>query len=251
MKISTFIIILIIGICLSCQNRDLEYTYYPNGQVEFEIEFFSPTDYCVKNYYDTGIFREEKSFKDEIINGYHKQFHENGTLKEITLYEMGIAKGERIFYDKNGDMKQISYFDNGEIFYQKKINNDSLTLEVLSPYVKLHSFTVNGNSKSYVFDISFPFIDSLKLPYQNDDVISYYMVSNNQEYEKFSSTDKKIVLNKDEPIQTIEFQIDSIGKYYLKGLTHYSSKDSSLYFNVFPFEVEWPPLFKVYNFKRI
>ncbi len=99
--IKTLFFILFISIVLISCKKDVIRTYYPNGNIEMEIEV-----------------------KNDVSNGVHKYLYESGNIKEVGYHIEGKAvDSSNVFYDMPiKKLKRIKYWNNDTLFYVKEFD---------------------------------------------------------------------------------------------------------------------------------
>ena len=147
--------------------------YYKSGKLFIEL----PTDTdgyingMAKEYYESGVLKEEAPYIDDIKTGMEKEYYPSGKLKRETPYDTsGIVNGiERIYYEngviqgeapikddkENGIEKE--YYESGELQYETPYLNDSVNGVVKEYYEtgKLKSETIYKNGmegQSHYYD---------------------------------------------------------------------------------------------------
>lgn len=159
-KMRVFIIFILMMVLSNCSKPDMEITYYPNGQIKFEVPVKNGRWHgMAKGYYESGKLRGEVEYingkeeglwydLDEQEHLLERRNYHNGILIGHEVYNSGILFG-KTFYDSLGRPQDIrQYKKNGE----RDMNFTSLIVYTVPDTVKLGDktlfFTRLGNADS-------------------------------------------------------------------------------------------------------
>lgn len=89
--------------------------YYPNGELQSEIEFVNGrASGKFKTYYENGQVEEQGNWKGRAYTGSFTRWHENGQIaQEKTFNEAGKTEGVVKYYHSNGQPELIFETNNG------------------------------------------------------------------------------------------------------------------------------------------
>jgi antitoxin component YwqK of YwqJK toxin-antitoxin module len=104
------------------KKHGLSKTYYPNGQLNLDVDYIDGKILMKREYYNDGAIRFEVNYEDarDYINekevGIGKLYYKDGTLK----FEWNITNSNKIgfkkSYNRNGELTSEVYYDeNGEL----------------------------------------------------------------------------------------------------------------------------------------
>lgn len=88
--------------------------YYPNGNVESEINFNNNIrEGEAKFYYEDGALKEERLYINGRVEGLVKNYYTNGNLKELINIENGKREGPTSIFDEEGNYIKDIMFEFG------------------------------------------------------------------------------------------------------------------------------------------
>lgn len=226
-----YIIILFFVSCSGYKEKTSERTYFANGNIKEEITKITAENYSINKYHENGKLEFSGILKNELLNGMATIYYSSGGLKEKLEYDKGILCGKRELYNENENLEQVIYYFNGENYYSKLYGQND-TLEALIPIIEKDTSELYSNTDQCAFTIMVPFVDSLELPFLNDEVVGYFKLSKNDDstdIELNDSTETKIILDRSKNSSSIvlECKFDT-SQVYLKGLVFYESNIKNL-----------------------
>lgn len=137
-RIFFHIVLLFTSIFLSCLNRPevidtwpdgtrqrsekllksghrIEYSYYPNGKIEFKATYLNDKLDGISEYWDeSGNLKSVSNYSAGKLHGLLKQFQQNGELIHSVEYFHGRKHGLEVWYWDNGQLKSQQKFEFGE-----------------------------------------------------------------------------------------------------------------------------------------
>ena len=97
-------------------HRDIERSYFPNGNLEYEAEFINEKlDGTSRVWTEDGTLLSISKYSNGQPNGVWKIFHPNGSLMHAVQYEYGKKHGYETWYFENGQLKSEQKFKYGEV----------------------------------------------------------------------------------------------------------------------------------------
>jgi len=94
-------------------------TYYPNGNVESEINYKDKIrEGEAKYFYENGNIKEERNYLNGRVDGLVKIYSESGKLKEVFVIENGRREGPTNLFDKNGNYLTDIIYEAGKLAVQ-------------------------------------------------------------------------------------------------------------------------------------
>ena len=94
--------------------KDVERSYYQNGNLEYEAEFVNgKLDGISKVWLEDGTLFSVSQYSNDHPHGNWKKFHPNGKLMFELNYEYGQKHGYEKWYYENGTIKSEQDFDYG------------------------------------------------------------------------------------------------------------------------------------------
>jgi len=116
-------VLLLVFICISAsaaQENPVK-TYYPDGNVESELNFNgSIREGEARLYYEDGTIKEERLYVNGRVEGLVKTYYPNGKLKELINIEDGKREGPTSIFDEEGNYLRDIYFEQGIQVVEKK-----------------------------------------------------------------------------------------------------------------------------------
>ena len=95
-------------------NRKIEQSYFANGQLEYEAEFYNgKLDGVIRVWNEDGILKSKSEYSNGKAHGIWKQYHVNGKISYSTTYQYGEKNGSEKWFYKNGALKSEQEFNNG------------------------------------------------------------------------------------------------------------------------------------------
>lgn len=93
--------------------------YYPNGNVEAEINFKEKVrEGEAKFFYENGNVKEERIYLNGRVEGLVKIYSDSGKLKEVFVIENGRREGPTNLFDENGNYISDVYYEAGKLVVQ-------------------------------------------------------------------------------------------------------------------------------------
>ena len=94
--------------------KDVERSYYQNGNLEYEAEFVNgKLDGTSKVWLEEGTLYSVSQYSNDQPHGAWKKFHPNGKLLFAMNYEYGEKHGTEKWYYENGQVKSEQEFEYG------------------------------------------------------------------------------------------------------------------------------------------
>ena len=95
--------------------KDVERSYYPNGNLEYEAEFVNGNlDGTSRVWSEDGTLYSKSEYSNGKPHGAWIIFHSNGTMMHEVQYEYGQKHGVEKWYYKNGQLKSEQEFSYGK-----------------------------------------------------------------------------------------------------------------------------------------
>ena len=81
-----------------------------------------------REYFDNGVLKSEKNFKDDQLHGRCRSYYKKGNLRQQVNYQEGIINGKAFEFYENGQYKLESNYNNGKADGVSKLyyNNGNL-----------------------------------------------------------------------------------------------------------------------------
>jgi len=94
-------------------------SFYPNGNVESEINFKdSVREGEAKFYYENGNIKEERIYFNGRVEGLVKIYSDSGKLNEVFVIEDGRRDGPTNLFDEDGNYVSDVYYEAGKLIIQ-------------------------------------------------------------------------------------------------------------------------------------
>jgi antitoxin component YwqK of YwqJK toxin-antitoxin module len=148
------------------RKKNMNYlTYYPNGQIEFEVELDKDSIMNGKaiKYYPDGKIQEIRFYSNDKLNGEFKTYYRNGKLKERNIYYDDIPNGIYETYDSIFGLNKIGKMKDGKAEGKFVYYEDSIRVR---RKIKNY-FQGNANGEFIVYD-------------DNNKIKEYYFVQDNE-----------------------------------------------------------------------
>ena len=95
-------------------NKDIESSYYQNGNLEYEAEYINgKLDGTSRVWSEDGSLFSESEYSHGQPHGTWKKFHPNGSLMYEVQYEFGQKHGDEKWYYENKQLKSEQKFSYG------------------------------------------------------------------------------------------------------------------------------------------
>ncbi len=168
--------------------------FYLNGNLsnegEYDIEGGKTGNW--KEYYPSGLLKEEGSFIDNKQVGKYEYYHTNGEISQITNYnDEGETHGYSSYYYQNGQMRMQGWFQNGseegvwESYYKDGTLQSSSYYHNGELVGERKFFSVEGKPKVIEY-ITNNLLDSIKYFDQNQKL--YDKINFHQDKEEYTIT---------------------------------------------------------------
>ncbi len=103
------------------QSRTVEYSYYPNGQLEYEVHYFNQMlDGPTRYWDDKGNLISEANYLGGKLHGIWRHYTPSGVLIHYEEYFHGKKHGVEKWYWTNGQLKSEMKWEYGEPAGQMK-----------------------------------------------------------------------------------------------------------------------------------
>ncbi len=121
-------------------------SFYPNGNVESEINFKdSIREGEAKFYSENGNIKEERNYVNGRVEGLVKLYSEAGKLKEVYVIEDGRRDGPTSLFDENGNYLTDIYFESGKLVVQPIVEES-----IVSPSTQIENNAVDEKTENAV-----------------------------------------------------------------------------------------------------
>ena len=101
---------------VSNQKTYVDRSYYPNGAIEYEAEYFNhKLDGISRHWSETGILLSESEYNNGQPHGLWLKYHLDGNIMNEIHYFHGQKHGYENWYYKNGIMKSQTEYNYGKI----------------------------------------------------------------------------------------------------------------------------------------
>ena len=99
----------------SPQKKYVEYSYYQNGNLEYEAEYLNDKlDGTSRVWSEEGNLLSESQYSNGLPHGIWKKFHSNGSIMYDVQFEYGQKHGFEKWYYENKQLKSEQKFSYGE-----------------------------------------------------------------------------------------------------------------------------------------
>ena len=96
-------------------NIDVERSYFPNGNIEYEAIFINDKlDGLSRVWFKDGTLLSESEYSNDQPHGIWRSYHPNGYVKYIAYFEYGKKNGFEKWFYENGQVKSEQQFNHGE-----------------------------------------------------------------------------------------------------------------------------------------
>ena len=96
-------------------NIDIERSYFPNGNIEYEAEYINDKlDGLSRVWLEDGTLISESEYSNGQPHGKWMQYHPNGSMKYEVYYEYGKKTGGEKWFYENGQIKSKQQFIRGK-----------------------------------------------------------------------------------------------------------------------------------------
>jgi len=203
------LLFLLVFIPLVSLGQEKLYSYYANGQVEWEWSYNKDDNLngITKKYYENGQLEQEWNYKDGKIimeDGIHKEYYENGNVRIFRTWKDGVANGLVLSYceESNEIVAFRATFVNGKtegIFYHYYCR-DSTGGGIPKPKGGLSSVSLYKNDKKLKTILDRSDGGTKFSPLKENDVeLSYVILDDNlnikKNMKKMSTYDIKSMIN--------------------------------------------------------
>lgn len=125
-----FLILLLIPFKADAQ-EGLVRTYYPNGQVESEINYVrNVREGEAKFYYENGNLKEERIYVNGKVEGLVNIYYDNGNLREMFLIEEGKREGPTTLFNEDGTYLTEIFYTAGKLYIETPVYEEPVKTEV-------------------------------------------------------------------------------------------------------------------------
>ena len=96
-------------------NINVERSYFPNGNIEYEVEYINnKLDGVSRVWLEDGTLISESEYNNGQPHGIWMQYHPNGSIKHKFHYEYGKKNGDEKWYYENAQIKSEQKFIHGK-----------------------------------------------------------------------------------------------------------------------------------------
>ena len=97
-------------------NIDVERSYFPNGNLEYEAEFVNgKLDGSSRVWLDDGTLLSVSEYNNDRPHGMWKRYYPNGNVMYEVQYVYGKKHGDEKWFYENKQIKSKQIFNNGEL----------------------------------------------------------------------------------------------------------------------------------------
>lgn len=149
LNISLTFVLMVTYSCNKVQDRVI--SLHPNGKKK--VVEIHRGDIKVKQleYYESGVLKSDKEFKDSIQNGKYSFWYENESKRSEGLFINGLKQDTAYEFYKEGSLKNMRYYKDGTIMIYKKFNPDGSLIHDLNFVTQIFKFWhKNGQLKAIV-----------------------------------------------------------------------------------------------------
>jgi hypothetical protein len=143
--------------------RNIEFTYYDNGQPKFKTTYYKDDITATKElFYTSGKLRNRFTYVEGNLEGNYYFYHPNGTVYSVTPYKLGLKNGWQEKFDEKGKLLsrqlyrddqpgQLIEFDRkGKERIQPRLLFEKLD-KIKAPYQQGYRFFLSGSVKNVSF----------------------------------------------------------------------------------------------------